>query len=268
MRRNRQDNPPDSGRGRDRSGGSIVYEAEASALIARMTNPQSFQRKWVINNFWKTPGIKPIMAKLDAYFLFAAADSQASLLNWVADQYNATPVASPTFTIDRGYQGNPPTFTFLETDFNPTTAVSPKFVLNSAVIGVVSRSDVTDSSQFDIGTTSSRFNCRSTTGPGLRGVMNDGTTTNFGTKATSIGMFALNRSAADARQGYIDGVLSGSDTLASTALANETIRMLRGTFNFSTRELSAGFFGQSLTAQEHATLYAATQAYLVAVGAA
>lgn len=243
------------------------YETEALALFARFTTPPTDARKGLINSLIKALKAAGVWTKLDALYMLAAADEQAARRNWIQDLYNATAVAAPTFTIDRGYQGNPPTFTFLETGFNPTTAASPKFVLNSAVLGVVSRTDVTDSGQFDIGTTSSRFNCRSTTGPGLRGVMNDATTTNFGTKATSIGMFALNRSAAGARQGYIDGVLSGSDTLASTALANETIQMLRGIFNFSTRELSVGFFGQSLSAPEHAALYSAVQTYLTAVGA-
>lgn len=216
-----------------------------------------FPRKVAINNFWRTSGIKPIMAKLDAFYMFAAADSQAALLNWIQNLYNAVATSSPTFTVDRDYQGDA-LASYLETNFNPTTAVSPKFTLNSACLGVYSRTDITDSQQFDIGNTTARFNSRSTIGPAFRGPMNDATSfVASPMNNNSLGLFALNRSGASARQGYINGASVGSDTQAATALSNETIQILRGTFNFSSRKIACAFFGQSLTAQEHATLFAA-----------
>ena len=43
---------------------------------------------------------------MEGLWVTAAADAQAGRQNWVQDAYNLTTVKSPTFTADRGYQGN------------------------------------------------------------------------------------------------------------------------------------------------------------------
>lgn len=81
------------------------YEPEANALFARMTTQPSAARKTLINECIKSLKNSGVWAKLNALYLLAALDSQASALNWISTNYNITPTNGPTFTIDRGWQG-------------------------------------------------------------------------------------------------------------------------------------------------------------------
>lgn len=245
----------------------VFTNAEAAALVARFTTQPNGARKLLIDTLVGSLKSAGVWSKLDAFYMLAAADSQAARLNWIADQYNLTAVNSPTFEADRGYTGNASS-SYLDTGFNPATASNPKFVLNSGHVGVYSRTDNSTSTYFDIGNANARLNARSSTANALRGALNDATNGNFGANPTSIGHFALNRSAAGARQGYGSGSLLGSDTVASTAVGNEAFSILRGSTVYSGRQIATGHFGQSLSGTEVGNLSAAITAYLQAVGAA
>lgn len=82
--------------------GGVVYSPEALALSARFTTPPDTARKTLINNLIVALKAAGVWAKLGAPYLRAAADSQAARQNWLANQFNSTPVASPTFASDRG----------------------------------------------------------------------------------------------------------------------------------------------------------------------
>src|SRR5690606_7666747 len=115
-----------------------AYLPEAQALFDRFTTPPTTARKNLINDLFAALMEAGVYSKLDAFYIFAQYDEQAALQNWVADQYNSNPVNSPTFTVDRDYVGNG-TSSYLDSQFNPSTAVSPKFVQNSAYFGIWSR---------------------------------------------------------------------------------------------------------------------------------
>ena len=123
-------------------GAGVSYDAAATALFARFTTPPTSARKAVINTLIVALKDAGVWSKLDALYLFAAADSQAARQNWVQDLYNATAVSSPTFTADRGYNGDG-SASYVDSGFNPTTAVTPKFVQNSAYFGLWSRTTTT-----------------------------------------------------------------------------------------------------------------------------
>lgn len=83
-----------------------AYCPEALALFARMTTQPTDARKTVINTFITSLKTAGVWDKLDAMYVFAAANQQAALLNWIADTNNATAENSPAFTADEGIQGN------------------------------------------------------------------------------------------------------------------------------------------------------------------
>ena len=95
------------------------------------TTPPDPTRKALINTLVKSLKAAGVWTKLDALYLFAAADAQAARRNWIQDLYNATAVSSPTFAADRGYTGDGAA-AYLDTGFNPSTASSPKLTQNSA----------------------------------------------------------------------------------------------------------------------------------------
>lgn len=264
-----QDMIAKSGWGLTPSKGGPIFLEETENLVARFSNAPTNERKILINTLIKSLKDGGVWDKLDTLYVMAAADAQAAQRNWIADQYNLTPVSSPVFTADRGYQGDGVS-SHITTNFNASTALSPKYVQNSASFGFWVRNEVANNSMFDMGGGAMSLNARNAGAGAPRGLINDASTATWGAQPTSIGLHAMNRSGANARQNYYNGALNGSDTAASTGVPTgaSALLTLAGPVNPSTRQQAAAFIGGSLTASEHNTLYQALKAYLEAVGAA
>lgn len=242
------------------------FSPEATALFARMTTPPSSARKAIINNLIVALKAAGVWAKLDALYVFAAADSQAALLNWKGATYDATLSGAPTFTTDRGFQmssGN-----YVDSNFNPTTAASPQFTQDNAHFSVWSRTSGSDAN-IDAGYSLSSFNLA------LR-VRNTSDLVSFRINAASYlsvsntngsGFFLGSRSDSSSTSGYINGSLVGSGSYASVAPSSTTISFGRCNTNYSARQQSAGSIGANLTGSEVSNFYTALQAYMTAVGA-
>lgn len=244
------------------------YSAEATALFARFTTPPTLTRKALINNLIVSLINAGVWGKLDALYVLAAANSQAARQNWMADQYNLTAVASPVFATDRGYTGDGSS-SYLLTGFNPSAAISPKLVQDSAHASVWSRTDLNSGTAVDIGAGRLVINSRSTAANTIRGQVCDATNGNFGAVANSLGLSVLSRDGAAVRTGYRDASTVGNDAQASTGTVTSEIVLLAGSpvLNFSTRQIAVSSIGAALTAPNVASLYAALTTYLTAVGA-
>ena len=79
-------------------------------------------------------------APFDALYVFASEDGTNALLNLCSSNYNATAVASPTFTSASGYAGVA-TGSGIDSGFTPSTASSPNYIQNSAHIAFWSLTD-------------------------------------------------------------------------------------------------------------------------------
>lgn len=251
-------------------GGGV--EAEATALFARFTTAPTAPRKALINTLIKSLKSAGVWTKLDALYLFAAADAQAARQNWIQDLYNATAVSSPTFTADRGYAGDGAA-SYVDSNFKPSTATTPKFVQDSAYFGIWSRSSGQLSSSVAGGTGGvgqsvtllPRNPSNVTTGRANQSAAaTSGATTTDGT-----GLYGAARSASNAMRVARNGanVATGSDV--SVAVPTTTIRFGNmGGAAFSTLQFAGGLIGQNITVSEEASVYAAMLTYLTAVGAA
>jgi len=262
------------------------YSTEATALFARMTNQPNTAHKTAINNLigalksGATSGTN-IWAKLDAFYIFAAADAQAAGLNWIADAYNISLFNTPTFTADRGYTGiytgTAATGSYLDTGFNPTSA-GGHYSLNSAHIwfwSLTSAAPGINGAFGDMGvreglleagawnsTTNSGFTINSTTsGIGHNNTVN---------VADGLGLRLFNRSGNAAEEAYDNGAALTLNQAAKTATALPNGNIVIGcslTGNISGRQYLGGGFGGSLNAAEQLDLYNGVQAYKTAVGA-
>lgn len=253
------------------------YEAEALALFARFTAPPVAERKGLINTLIKSLKAAGVWTKLDALYLFAAADAQAARQNWIQDLYNATAVSSPTFTADRGYAGDGAS-AYVNSNFNATTASSPKFVQDSAH---VSGWNLTSRAANNTSLLGAR---ESTTkyidivpraiGDLYIGRLNGNGTAVSTANSNSTGLFTINRSASNALQGYRNGASLGTSANVSAGSPNAQLIMLArsltgaGPDSWTTDQIAAVCFGSSLTSVEEAAKYAAILTYLQAVGAA
>lgn len=250
-------------------GGGVVYEPEALALFARFTTPPTTQRKGLINNAIKSLKTAGVWSKLDGLYVLAAADAQAARQNWIADTYNLTAVSSPSFTTDRGYQGDGSS-SYLDSNFNPIAAVSPKFTQDSGSMGIWSRTDLANgaATSFDIGSPGNAYLGRDITASGRaagRPLQASGATIGNGAFP---GHAAWSRTAAAVWEGYAQGVDSGGGTTASAASANGNVRLLSANNVFGTNQLAAAHIGSGLSAGEMSSLFNILRTYLQAVGAA
>lgn len=241
--------------------------SETSALIARMGTTPSIGIQQAIDTCIMMLKGDGVWAKLDALYVRAAHEEATANLNWVADAYNLT--ASDPAPVFEAFRGSTPngTSSYHDTGFTPTTAVSPKFTLNSAHMGAWHLTDLANGagSSFDVGNATARIINSSTAVTVFR--------PNNSTNGTSTEDYTShkvwNRSAADAWQYYRDGasVTSGAD--ASTALTNFAFGIGRTAASgaFGVNQAAIVHFGPSLTAGEVARLRAAFQTYLSFVGA-
>lgn len=252
-------------------GGRADYETESIALFVRMTTPPTLLRKRLIDNV--VVGLKStgIWQKLDALYVFAADNSQAALLNWIADQYNASAVNAPTFTQDRGYAGDGSS-SYVDSTFNPTTASSPKFVQDSAYFGIWLRTNVQFASSVAgyFATTGTTIAPRLGTDE-LQGRINQGSgvsSSTTGSVTDGSKLTGISRSASDAMRIAKNGVNVVTGSTTSAAPVNGALRFGHfGTATYASHEFAAGIIGGNLTAGEELILYSALQAYMTAVGA-
>lgn len=246
--------------------GYPFVNSEARDIVARFTTPPTDVRKALIDAWWtavKAGGVSA--ADLDWFYMLAAADSQAARQNWIADLYNATAVNSPSFVADRGYTGNGTSY--LDTGFNPATAPSPKFTLNDSSLGIFHRTNVAETVR-DIGNTNATLISRAV-GDGLGGRSNNVATVFPAlTVPTSVGQTSWSRTAVNAYQFRKNGAdYAGVQVDATTAHANENMRVLNGVASGGTKQACAAWAGKSLTAAKDLAIYNANLTYLQAIGA-
>ena len=245
-------------------GAVVSYQAETEAIAAAFTTPPTTARKNLIDQAVVALKTAGIWAKLDALYLFAAADSQAAKINWKAPgTYDAAEVTAPTFTADQGFTGA--STKYLNSGFNPATATTPKYVQDSAAAFAWSLTNV------DVGggilgyVTSTGLIVLPKFASSFNHTINAAASTGVG-NGDSTGLYTVVRTAASAHEAYKNGASVATGVVASTAVANENIVFLRRTSGYWTGQCAAGGFGSQLSAAEQLALYNALRAYLTGVG--
>jgi hypothetical protein len=247
---------------------------EAADLIARFSSQPDATREEHIDILVGSLKTAGVWTKLDALYILAAHDAQAAQQNWVADAFNLTLANAPTFAVDQGYTGNGTT-SYLETSFNPTTAVSPKFVQNDAHLGIWSLTDLPNggATSSDIGTFGVSFIGRRNTVAGEAIARINLVSTTFDLTAAALAYpnhVMWSRSASNVWRAYAAGVDVNGGTDVSGALDNLSFRILGasgGTPRYGVNQIAVAHWGANLTATEAGDLYTALAVYLTAVGA-
>jgi len=249
--------------------GSPSYDADATALFARMSTAPNSTRKSTINTLVTSLKTEGIWDKLDTLYIIAAHDAQAARLNWMGnDSYNLTTSGSPVFVADRGYY-IPGTPSYLNWNWAPTNGVN--YTQNDATFGIWTRRDIiTTSSAAGSGNSGSQslIVARSTSDV-LRYRINQNTTSNAGTVSDGFGLISISRTAANTTQAYKNGAASGSaGAISSTALSSDPMNFGRVAGSYTQNQFQAGFTGASLSSTEQTALYNALNTYMTTVGVA
>tara|TARA_Y100001938_G_scaffold114837_1_gene157907 strand:+ start:315 stop:1520 length:1206 start_codon:yes stop_codon:yes gene_type:complete len=237
----------------------------AAALSARMTVRPTIARRTLMEALIYDLMVGGVWEKLDGLYVLASHDEQAAKLNWLgAGMQDLTSVNAPVFQADRGFTGDGAT-NYLDT--NSLASGLALYKNNDATMGVYARTTVADSAQMDIGVTGAWINVN--TAPG-----NIAIRAHQSTSALSVsnggdptGLFVWSRDATNVYI-YKDGALLSTQAANTSTLPGANMTILKGDVNYSTRQISAAFFGRRLTNGEHSALNTALAAYLTGLGAA
>lgn len=250
---------------RIRAGGLLrTFEDESMNLLTRFTTNATGARCVIIDDTIRQLKAAGVWGKLDCFYMLAAAASDQALLNWKGTSFSCTVGGTITFTADRGYAGNG-TDGRLDTGFNPTTAPTPFYGLNSASIGVYSRTNT--NAQPAMGNENSFIIPRNSGNTWAR--LNRPNTITA-TNANGSGYFHAFRVASGEFRTRSRGVTTLTAT-ASTADANQNIWICA--YNaaapaYGTLQISHAYIGGGLTEAEVIALEDIVTSHLARIGAA
>lgn len=237
----------------------VGVDPDAAALIARFTTPPSQSAASIINTRILALKSKGLWDTFDALYVLAAESSQAALQNWRQNLYNGTIAGSVTFTANVGMQGDGTTG-YIDTGFNPATAVGPKFTQNSATIGFWSQT-AGQANTIEMGNTNTLIQCRNTSDAfGHR--VNAPSSGSVANVTSGAGLFVSSRTGPNAADNlpYRDGGAPAINTNPGVSQAPDSnnIRILGrgGVGTFSARQGSLAFIASGWTAQNEADFYA------------
>lgn len=205
-----------------------------------------------------------VFAKFDALYVLATQDATTALLNLVSSDYNATAVNAPTFTADEGYQGV--ATSYLNTNFDPTTAVSPQFTQNSAHWSLWNNTN--DTTNVPCMSQTTGDNIYISIGGTIYFRINDDVESSGYAHAIGdcTGLLVGNRSASNAIEGYQNGALLGTATGASKAVEAFDVIILSGNSQFDTvHQIAAASIGSSLSAGDVSNFYDRLNTYMQAI---
>lgn len=215
-----------------------------------------------------------VFAKLDLLYIWAAPDRTTALLNLIQNAYNATEGGTVSFSAYHGYTGDASTF-YLDPAFNPATASSPKFVQNSATVGVYNLSSrTTGHDWWAIGTTDdggvsllpyavagpqgSVFRLNATSA-GFNGLLNN-----------AQAAFSYTRTSSVLQSVFTNGTTTATNSTSDTSITphNAGILFFSDTTGFGNTgdQMAAGWIGGGLTGTETAALHGRINTYLTAYG--
>lgn len=276
-------------------GGRVRFDPDAENLFSRYMAEPSAARKRIVSDLYVSAKDHGFYGVFDALYLIGAGlddpgystahDAHASRRNIIADQYNLSAVNSPVHVTDRGYAGNASS-SYLNTNFNPTTAALPKFQRDTHHIFVRVQNNRTAAAlKTAIGVRASGTNFFDLNPHAIEQAQPAGPLFRPGTSALlthvvrvdgtgSKGHWLANRSSSNAIQGYRDGALIGSQVAsASSVLLNGAIYLLvqnvigASLTGYSDDQLFVASLGGSMTAEQAASFATVINDYASAVGA-
>lgn len=247
------------------------YQAESTALFARMTTQPTEARKTAIDNVIASLKTAGVWSKLENLHVYAAHEAPTARLNWVADARNAAFVSASggdvLFTVDRGALNQ--LGAYIDYGFSPATAT--KFLQDDASLGVwVNDSAASATGTATLGVIGSNqvgLNPRATSDVAAARI-NSGSASTGGPVTDAKGFTVGSRLAGPAVQLYKNGAAIGA-VAAPASVARVTGNFRTGLVNTNdtiSRNSAAVYIGGGVTAPEQQALYNALATYMTAVG--
>lgn len=235
-------------------------------LIAAMSVAPATLRQGYIAQMIQALYASGTWAKTDVLWNMAAHDEQAARLNWITPaSFTLTAVNSPTFTTDRGYNGNNTT-SYLDTGWDPATN-GVVITQNSAHISIYQRTNAGNTVEAFAQITTGNMRILARGGTNDQARTNSSTTVQTGTTGTLPLQLMGRRSVSTDATVVRDGVQVATGAATSSALSSSDMTFGRSNTSYTSSQVAGGAIGAYLDDTEAAAYYAAWRAYMVAVGA-
>lgn len=243
----------------DGGGGAPAYDSDAQAYLtaAGITDPT---RSSLINDLVVGLKADAVWASLDALWLLANLTGTAARVNMkLPGTYDLSAVNVPTFTTDRGYQGDGST-SYLDTG----TYISGS--QNNSHLGIWSRTAASSASS-DIGNSNSLIVALNGGNTAWR--TNGATSQSTANPADGTGHFVIRRNGGSTSALFRNGASLGTSGNPSQTPNTTAMRVLSRsvTVSYSIRQLSVAHAGLSLSDTDVSNLYTRLGTYLTAIGA-
>ena len=258
------------------TGSPPAYDADASAYFARMATDPGATRKGLINQLFLDLKAASVYSKADAITLLASHEASTGLLNLVSTSYPLSTVNGPTFTVDRGYQGDGSSSYLTVSGYNQSVAAGKQYATLSASVFVYVNASTApttaNANDLVIGTSAAdegpRFAPFSAAGTTLGRLNGSGTNVTAATGvSTRLGIGGMSRTSSGSMDFYRS---TTAVTVASTSTGNTgtTVRLLNQSGSvFSPDRVGAFWIGGGLSTTEAAAVITALTNYLTAIGA-
>ena len=211
-------------------------------------------------------GAKGCGSHLDTLYILAQQNSSDALLNLCGTTYGATVGGTPTFTSNVGYSGFN-AGTYVDSNFNSTTATSPNYIQNNASFGFWSYAVISETNpQMGTGNDSHIYDDYS--GTSFYARVNDSVAPSVSTTITK-GLFTGDRTNSTTVFPYQNGSSGGSISSSSTVNDNNDflIGFVPGLGAGATGQtICAAYIGGSLGSSLQAALYTRLRTYMTAMG--
>ena len=249
--------------------GGVSYDSATTAYVAAMTVKPTATRKTLLDQLVRGLKNDGIWSKLDALYVMASHDAQAARINVLNPAEVLAAVSSPTFTTDKGYNGDGSS-SYL-TDAVDLSARA-KFQQNDASMFVWVNAGATSNNAL-VGTFGGApgayiVPARASTAV-MRSRLNDATSSDSGaTITTPVGLSTISRAASGTYTQYRGNSALATISVASTAEPAEPFCVGRSGGAYNPSRVAVTGFGAALTATEVTLLHTRLNDYLGAIGAA
>lgn len=236
-----------------------AFESETTALLARWVSTPTNYRKSRLNVFIAALKTAGIWTKLDGLHVVAPSGDD-TYLNFKSTSFTLLPIGAPSAVADGYLAGDGSTSKF-DTQFNPTTAPSAKFLANDASMFVYV---VTENASGVAIMGSNNSTITPLSGTSFFGDVNGGATTSA-TVADSYGLHSVCKEEANFQRLYKDGNLLIRQSKTNAGLSNTTLHVCGrngSSPTFATRHVAALGYGGNLSDSENAALFVALDTYL------
>lgn len=233
---------------------------ETRAVVEAMATPPSPSRAGLADGLVAALKVAGIWGRLDALYLMAAHDAQAACINWAAPSGPAlTPVNSPAFHRDSGFQGDEATC-WIETGL---VQGSGRYQVDDHHAGVW----VTDGQSTTTAWGNVRNRILPRTSAGVLGTRSNMTTSASGPASDGQGHSSLSRASPERYLVFRHGAAVGMFDIPAAPLVDHSFALLgygeaAGVTHLSAWRLGAAHFGASLSETQMGVLHAALARYI------